>query len=29
MCIQWNFVQVLSLHLDITYREIEDIRKSL
>lgn len=21
MCIQWSFVQVLSLHLDITYRE--------
>lgn len=29
MCIQWSFVQVLSLHLDITYREIEDTRKSL
>ena len=21
MCIQWSFVQVLSLHLDITYRK--------
>lgn len=21
MCIQWSFVQVLSLHLDITYQE--------
>lgn len=29
MCIQWSFVQVLSLHLDITYREMKDIRKSL
>lgn len=29
MCIQWSFVQVLSLHLDITYQESSDTRKSL
>lgn len=29
MCIQWSFVQVLSLHLDITYQGMKDTRKSL
>lgn len=29
MCIQWSFVQVLSLHLDITYQEMKDTRRFL